>query len=105
MSPVPPRIVLRFAFGLVAIAATGSALALGSTASAQVPTTVTFKELSKGSTFDFVDQAPMSAPRRRRPDLDARTDSRARRHLRHRLGAALRHDRPCAITAYHRLSS
>ena len=45
---------------LVALAAACCALVLGSAASAQSPTTLTFKELSKGSTFDFVDQVPMS---------------------------------------------
>jgi hypothetical protein len=50
----------RIALGVVALAATGCALALGSAASAQKPTTVTFKELNKGSTFAFVDSAPMS---------------------------------------------
>ena len=33
---------------------------LGSAASAQNPTTLTFKELNNGSTFAFVDSAPMS---------------------------------------------
>ena len=61
MFPASPHVTLRrFALGFVALAVTGSALVLGSAASAQGPTTLTFKELSKGSTFDFVDQAPMS---------------------------------------------
>jgi len=61
MFPVSPRVTLsRFAFVFVALAATGCALVLGSSASAQGPTTLTFKELNKGSTFDFVDQAPLS---------------------------------------------
>jgi hypothetical protein len=59
MFPVSPR-VPRFALGVVAIGATGCALVLGSAASAQSLTTLTFKELNKGSTFDFVDQVPMS---------------------------------------------
>jgi hypothetical protein len=46
--------------GFVTIALTGCALALGSAASAQGPATLTFKELNKGSTFAFIDSAPMS---------------------------------------------
>ena len=61
MFPVSPRVTLpRFALGLVAVAAIGCALVLGSAASAQGPTALAFKELSKGSTFAFVDQAPLS---------------------------------------------
>jgi hypothetical protein len=61
MFPVCPRVTLpRFALALVALAATGCALVLGSVASAQGPATLTFKELNKGSTFAFVDSAPMS---------------------------------------------
>jgi hypothetical protein len=52
--------VSRIALGVVTLAATGCALALGSAASAQNATTLTFKELNKGSTFAFVDSAPMS---------------------------------------------
>jgi hypothetical protein len=50
----------RYALGLVVLAAAACAFAFGSAASAQGPTTLTFKELNKGSTFDFVDQAPLS---------------------------------------------
>jgi hypothetical protein len=61
MFPVFPRVKLRrFALAFVAIAAIGCALVFGSAASAQGPTTLTFKELTKGSTFAFVDSAPMS---------------------------------------------
>jgi hypothetical protein len=45
---------------VIAAAAGASALVLSSAASAQAPTTLTFKELNKGSTFAFVDSAPMS---------------------------------------------
>src|SRR5436305_3429807 len=54
-----PRVTLSRMLGLVALAATGCAL-VGSAASAQSSTTLTFKELNKGSTFAFVDQAPLS---------------------------------------------
>jgi hypothetical protein len=60
MFPVSPRVTLPRVLGVVALAATGCALVLGSAASAKGPTTLTFKELNKGSTFAFVDQAPMS---------------------------------------------
>jgi hypothetical protein len=61
MFPVSRCVIAsRFAVGLVALAATGCALVLGSAASAQGPATLTFKELNKGSTFAFVDSAPMS---------------------------------------------
>jgi hypothetical protein len=61
MFPVSPRVTLyRFAVVFVALAAACCALVLGSAASAQSTTTLTFKELNKGSTFDFVDQAPLS---------------------------------------------
>src|SRR5436309_14258510 len=61
MFPVSPRVTLpRFAVGFVALVATGCALVLGSSASAQGPTTLTFKELDRGSTFAFVDNAPTS---------------------------------------------
>jgi hypothetical protein len=53
MFPVPAR----FAVGLGAGAC---ALVLAADASAQSTTTLTFKELSKGSTFAFVDNAPTS---------------------------------------------
>jgi hypothetical protein len=178
MFPVSPRVPLpRVARGSVALAVCASALILGSAASAQGPATLTLKELTKGSTFAFIDSPPMSnskgepkaslgdrivftnplvspagkrlgrlylhctvvvaaqqankaafacegvialagetlsvqtllphagrrppgrAPRRRRTDFDARADSRARRHFRHRIRPKLRHDRQCATTA------
>jgi hypothetical protein len=49
----------RTSFLLVALAAV-AVLVPRSSASAQGPTTLTFKELSKGSTFAFVDNAPKS---------------------------------------------
>jgi hypothetical protein len=52
-----PRFVVP-ALGI--LAAGGCALALGPAASAQAPTTLKFTELNKGSTFGFVDNAPMS---------------------------------------------
>ena len=61
MFSVAPRPALsRFALGSVALAVCVGALMLGSSASAQNPTTLTFKELNKGSTFAFVDSAPLS---------------------------------------------
>jgi hypothetical protein len=60
MFPVSPRAALRRALGLVTLAAACCALVLGSAASAQSPTTLAFEELNKGSTFAFVDQAPLS---------------------------------------------
>jgi hypothetical protein len=61
MFSVSPRVTRpRFALSLVALAAGACALVLGSGASAQGSTTLTFKELNKGSTFAFVDSAPMS---------------------------------------------
>jgi hypothetical protein len=60
MFPVSPRAARRRVLGLVTLAAAGCALVLGSSASAQGPTTLAFKELNKGSTFAFVDQAPLS---------------------------------------------
>jgi hypothetical protein len=61
MSPASPQVTLpRHALVFAAVAAIGCALLLGSTASAQGPTTLTFKELNKGSTFAFVDSAPVS---------------------------------------------
>jgi hypothetical protein len=61
MFPVSPRVTLsRVAFGSAALAVGACALVLGSSASAQGPTTLTFKELNKGSTFEFVDNAPLS---------------------------------------------
>jgi hypothetical protein len=51
---------VRFALILVAAGAVAAALVFGSSASAQAPTTLRFKELSKGSTFAFVDNAPKS---------------------------------------------
>jgi hypothetical protein len=56
-----PRLTLpRLAFGSLVLAVGVCALVLGSSASAQAPGTLTFKELNKGSTFAFVDSAPMS---------------------------------------------
>jgi len=52
MYPAPRR--------TIALAAGAAALVLCSMASAQAPTTLTFKELNKGSTFAFVDSAPIS---------------------------------------------
>jgi len=61
MFSVSPRVTRpRFALGLAALAAAACAMVLGSAASAQGSTTLAFKELNKGSTFDFVDQAPLS---------------------------------------------
>ncbi len=58
MLPVTARLARpRSALGL---AVGACALVLGSSASAQGPTTLTIKELEKGSTFAFVDNAPMS---------------------------------------------
>ena len=54
----PPGV--RLVLLLVAAGAVAAALVLGSSASAQAPTTLSFKELSKGSTFAFVDNAPKS---------------------------------------------
>jgi hypothetical protein len=51
---------IRFVLVLVAAGAVAAALVFGSSASAQAPTTLSFKELSKGSTFAFVDNAPKS---------------------------------------------
>ena len=59
MFPVSPRFTRRFAPGLVALAAGACGLVLVSSASAQ-GSTLTFKELNSGSTFAFVDSAPMS---------------------------------------------
>jgi Allene oxide cyclase barrel like domain len=52
--------VPRFARCAVVLAISVCALVLGSSASAQGPTTLTFKELDEGSTFAFVDNAPTS---------------------------------------------
>ncbi len=61
MFPASPRVTLpRPALGLAAIAAGACALVLAGGASAQGPTTLTLNELDKGSTFSFVDNAPMS---------------------------------------------
>jgi hypothetical protein len=61
MFPVVRRVALpRLAVGSVALAASVTALVVGSGASAQSSTTLTFKELNKGSTFAFVDNAPVS---------------------------------------------
>ena len=57
MLPVPARFAVA-GFGL---AVGACALVLGSEAlRRRAPTTLTFKELNKGSTFAFVDNAPMS---------------------------------------------
>jgi hypothetical protein len=61
MFSVSPRVPLsRVALGSVALAVGISALILGSAASAQGPATLTLKELTKGSTFAFIDSPPMS---------------------------------------------
>ena len=61
MFPVPVSVALhRFARGAVGLAISVCALVLVSSASAQGPKTLTFKELDKGSTFAFVDNAPTS---------------------------------------------
>ena len=61
MFPVPVSVALsRFARGAVWLAIGVCALVLGSSAWAQGPMTLTFKELDKGSTFAFVDNAPRS---------------------------------------------
>jgi hypothetical protein len=63
MSPtarVAGRPGVRIVLILVAAGAATVAFAFGSSASAQAPTTLSFKELSKGSTFAFVDNAPKS---------------------------------------------
>ncbi len=56
MLPIPARFAVT-GFGL---AVGACALVLAGGASAQGATTVTFKELTKGSTFAFVDNAPAS---------------------------------------------
>jgi hypothetical protein len=56
MFPVPARFAVP-GFGL---AAGACALVLAGVGSAQSSTTLTFKELTKGSTFAFVDNAPTS---------------------------------------------
>ena len=56
MFPVPARFAVP-GFGL---AAGACALVLAGVGSAQSATTLTFKELTKGSTFVFVDNAPAS---------------------------------------------
>lgn len=61
MFPVVRRVALsRLAVGFVAVVAGVTALIVGTSASAQSSTTLTFKELNKGATFAFVDNAPMS---------------------------------------------
>jgi len=61
MFPVPVSVALpRFARGAVSLAISVCALVLVSSSSAQGPKTLTFKELDKGSTFAFVDNAPTS---------------------------------------------
>ena len=56
VSAAPPR----FARIVVSLAIGVCALVLGSSASAQGPDALRFKELDKGSTFAFVDNAPTS---------------------------------------------
>ena len=61
MFPVPVSVALpRFARGAVSLAIGVCALVLGSSATAQGPKTLTFKELNRGATFAFVDNAPTS---------------------------------------------
>ena len=61
MFPVVRRVALpRLAVGSAAVVAGVTALIVGASASAQSPATLSFKELNKGSTFAFVDSAPMS---------------------------------------------
>lgn len=60
MFSATPHVLPRMALGSAVIALGVSALILGSTAAAQAPSTLTFKELNKGSTFSFVDNAPLS---------------------------------------------
>jgi hypothetical protein len=50
----------RFARGALSLAIGLCALVLGPSAAAQGPKTLTFKELNRGATFAFVDNAPMS---------------------------------------------
>jgi Dirigent-like protein len=64
MFPVPVSVALpRFACGAVLLAIGVCALVLGSSASAQGPKALMFKELDQGSTFAFVDNAPGSKAR------------------------------------------
>ena len=61
MFPVAVSLALpRFARGAVGLAISVCAVVLVSSASAQGSKTLTFKELEKGSTFAFVDNAPTS---------------------------------------------
>jgi hypothetical protein len=61
MFPVRPHVTRpRLSLGVAAIATGACALVLGSSASAQSPTTLTFKELNKGSTFGYIDDTPIS---------------------------------------------
>jgi Allene oxide cyclase barrel like domain len=61
MFPVPVPVALpRFARAAVSLAIGMGALVLGSSASAQGAKTLTFKELDRGATFAFVDNAPTS---------------------------------------------
>jgi len=61
MFPVPVSVALpRLARGAVALAIGVCALVLGPSASAQDAKTLTFKELDRGSTIAFVDNAPTS---------------------------------------------
>jgi hypothetical protein len=61
MFPVSVSVALpRFARCAVSLGIAVCALVLGSSASAQTPKSLTFKELNQGSTFAFVDNAPTS---------------------------------------------
>jgi len=61
MLPVPVSLALSgFTRGAVSLAIGVCALVLVSSASAKGPKTLTLKELDKGSTFAFVDNAPTS---------------------------------------------
>jgi hypothetical protein len=61
MSEAVPHVnPIRHVSGASALAAAASALVLCSGAAAQGPATLTFKELDQGSTFGFVDNAPLS---------------------------------------------
>ena len=61
MFPVPVPVALpRFARGAVLLAIGVCALVLGTSAPAQGAKTLTYKELNRGATFAFVDNAPTS---------------------------------------------
>ena len=59
MFPVPGSLP-RLARGALSLAIAACALVLGPSAAAQGPKTLTFKELNRGATFAFVDNAPTS---------------------------------------------